>query len=119
MNTILWVLQGLVALTFLYSGICKSIYSERVLVTRGQTGVEGLSLPLIRFIGISEILGSAGLLLPQWLQRLPVLTPVAALCLGVMMIPAAVIHAKRNEYRNVITNVVLLALCLLIAAGRF
>lgn len=55
MNTTLWILQSLVAFAFLYSGINKSILSEQRLVASGQTGVEGLPLPLIRFIGISEI----------------------------------------------------------------
>ena len=68
MNTTLWILQGLVAFVFMYSGINKTIFSEQKLVASGQTGVEGLPLPLIRFIGISEMLGAAGIIIPWYFQ---------------------------------------------------
>jgi uncharacterized membrane protein YphA (DoxX/SURF4 family) len=78
MNILLWVLQAFVAFAFLYSGICKSVFSEQKLVAMGQTGVEGLSLAFIRFIGITEILGAAGLILPLALGVFPALTVIAA-----------------------------------------
>jgi uncharacterized membrane protein YphA (DoxX/SURF4 family) len=118
MNTILWILQSLAAFAFLYSGINKSIYSAQKLVAIGQTGVEGLSLPLIRFIGIAEILGAVGVILPWWLQILPVLTPITALCFVIIMILAARIHYRRKEYKNVMTNIFLLLVSLMIAYGR-
>jgi hypothetical protein len=52
----------------MFSSINKSIYSEKTLVAKGQTGVENLPLTLIRFIGISEILGAIGLILPMLLK---------------------------------------------------
>ncbi|HEY2350644.1 MAG TPA: DoxX family protein, partial [Puia sp.] len=61
MNIILWILQGLMAVIFLYSGVNKSIFPIHKLVyEKGQTGIENLSLPIVRFIGVSEILGAAG-----------------------------------------------------------
>jgi hypothetical protein len=118
MNIILWILQGVAAFAFLYSGINKSIYSEQKLVAIGQTGVEGLSLPFIRFIGISEILGAVGLILPWWLQIAPALTPFTAICFAIIMVLAARIHYRRKEYKNVLTNVFLLVISLFIAYGR-
>jgi uncharacterized membrane protein YphA (DoxX/SURF4 family) len=118
MNTILWVLQSLVAVIFLYSGIHKSIYSEQRLVASGQTGVEGLPRPLIRFIGVAEILGVIGIILPTLLDILPVLTTVAAICFAIIMIPAAIIHYKRNEPKNVLTNCVVFSICIFIAYCR-
>lgn len=119
MNTTLWILQALMAITFLYSGVNKSIFSEEKLVARGQTGVEGLAPPLIRFIGIIEILGSVGLILPWLLNTVPLLTPIAALGFAIIMIPAAVIHSRRHEPKNVLTNVVIFTVCIVIAVGRF
>ena len=119
MNILLWVLQALLAFIFMYSGINKSIFSEQKLVASGQTGVEGLPIPLIRFIGITEILGSIGLVLPYLLGFLPVLTPIAALCFALIMAFAGVIHFKRQEYKNVILNTVLFVVCLFIAYNRF
>jgi len=118
MNTILWVLQLSVAIVFLYSGTQKSIYSEQKLVASGQTGVEGLPIGVIRFIGISEILGTIAIILPLLLHILPVLTTIAAICLAVIMIPAAVIHYKRREFKNVLTNCILFLICVFIAYGR-
>ena len=118
MNTMLWGLQCITALIFMYSGINKSIFSEQKLVAKGQTGVEGLPLPLIRFIGISEIFGAVGLIVPWWTNILPVLTPIAAICFAVMMILAARIHYKRKEYKNVLTNSIIFLMCLFITYGR-
>ncbi len=118
MNTTIWIIQSLIAATFMYSGIQKSLYSEQKLVASGQTGVEGLSPGLIRFIGISEIFGSIGLIIPMMLNTVPVLTPISAFCLGVIMIPAAVIHNKRHEPKNVITNCILFLMCAFIVYGR-
>ena len=57
LNAALWICQTLLAIVFGYSGATKSVKTEKELVAMGQTGVEGLPAPLIRFIGISEILG--------------------------------------------------------------
>ena len=96
MNTFIWILQGLIAFIFLYSGINKSWLDEKTLVNKGQTGVEGLAPGLIKFIGVSEIFGAIGIILPFALNIYPVLTAISALCLGIIMIPAAIIHYKRS-----------------------
>ena len=84
----------------------------------GQTGVEHLPLPLIRFIGITELLGVAGLILPDLLDYWRVLTPLAAGCLGLIMLPAGVIHYRRGEFRAVAFNVLVFLLCGLVVYGR-
>jgi uncharacterized membrane protein YphA (DoxX/SURF4 family) len=120
MNIILWILQALLALIFMYSGICKSVFSIRKLVDeKGQTGVEHLSLPFVRIIGISEILGAMGLILPWWLKIFPMLTPITAILLALIMIPAAKIHYKRKEPKNVFTNTILFFICIFLAYARF
>lgn len=96
----------------------KSIYSEETLVSKGQTGVEGLPLKLIRFIGIAEILGAIGLILPMLLNVYPKLTGISAICLGLIMIPAGIIHYKRREIKNVVVNVLIFIVCLTIAYYR-
>lgn len=117
-NTILWVLQIVTAIIFLYSGICKALLPERALVAKGQTGVEGLPALFIKFIGVSEIAGAAGLIAPVYFYIMPWLTPVAAFCLAFIMPFAASIHYKRNEPKNVLTNIILFLFCILIACGR-
>lgn len=119
MNVILWVIQGFLALAFFYSGLMKSTRREQTLVAMGMTGVEHLPLPLIRFIGIAELAGAAGLILPLLLNQLPVLTPLSALCLGLIMIPAAVIHYRRGEPQTVGLNGVFFFLCMVVAYSRW
>ena len=117
-NRALWVCQGLLALVFTFSGIVKATQPVTRIVALGQTGVEGLSPALVHFIGAAELCGVLGLLLPQPLHVLPVLTPVAAACLGLVMVLAAPIHVRRREYWTSVGNLVLLALCIVVAIGR-
>ena len=119
MDTLIWIGQGILAFIFLVSGFFKSTHTERWLVTHNQTGVEGLPSHLIKFIGICELLGSAGLILPWYIQIAPVLTPIAASLFAVVMMLAAPIHYKRKELQNVAINVSIMVLCILVAIGRF
>jgi hypothetical protein len=118
MNTALWVSQIFLAGVFLYSGICKSTQSERWLVSHGQTGVEGIPFPLIRFIGISELFGVAGIILPWLLNTFPVLTIVAAGCFALVMLLAARIHFQRHEYGTSAMNLLFMLISVFVAWGR-
>lgn len=125
MNTFIWTLQGFIAITFLYSGINKSFFLKQQLIAKGQTGVTNLSLPFIRFIGIAEILGAIGIILPYLLDIYPALTAIASLCLALIMIPAAIIHYnlgkiknRQKENNNVLFNMIILIICLFIAYYR-
>jgi uncharacterized membrane protein YphA (DoxX/SURF4 family) len=119
MNTIVWICQLFLAVIFLYSGAAKSTQSEHWLVAHKQTGVEGLSVPFIRFIGISEILGVMGILIPSFTGILPVLTPVTAICFAVIMVFAARIHYRRNEMQSVALNIFILCVSQFVAFERF
>jgi uncharacterized membrane protein YphA (DoxX/SURF4 family) len=119
MNTLLWTGQLFLVVVFVYSGLMKATQTESKLVAMGQTGVEGLPLPLIRFIALAELLGAIGLVVPWWSNCLPTLTPIAALCLGTIMLPAAWIHYRRREGWSVALNLFILVVCGLVAYGRF
>lgn len=119
MNTALWISQGILALAFLYSGVCKTFLSERTLVAIGQTGVVNLPAALIHFIGISELLGTVGIVLPWYTKLFPVLTPITALCFATVMVLAARIHYRLQEPKNIATNVFLFALAVFVAWGRY
>ena len=118
MNLLLWLVQILLALGFGASGVMKATWCRDRLVRSGQTGVQALSTPLIRFIAWSELLGVLGLILPQATGIAPWLTVAAAIGLGVIMILAAGVHARLREPRNVAINVAILAACVVVALGR-
>jgi uncharacterized membrane protein YphA (DoxX/SURF4 family) len=118
MNIALWCAQILLAAVFLGSGTVKSLWPKERLVASGQTGVQFFSQPAIRLIAASELLGAVGVILP-WLTGIaPVLTPIAAIGLAVVMVGAAVTHARLREPQNVAVNTVLFAVCLFVAWGR-
>lgn len=119
LNVALWISQVFLALVFFYSGAMKSTKSEKELVAMGQTGVENLPGSLIRFIGISEILGAVGIILPRLTGIVPILTPIAATSLGTIMILAANVHFRRNEKTTAMQNLIILLVCAFVAYGRF
>ena len=118
MNIALWICQGILAAVFTFSGLQKNVQTKERMIASGQTGVKEFSLPFIRFIATTELLGAAGVILP-WATRIaPVLTPIAAAGLGIIMVGAARAHARLHEPRNVATNLTLLALCVIVVIGR-
>jgi uncharacterized membrane protein YphA (DoxX/SURF4 family) len=111
MNIVLWIVQVLLAGLFLMAGAMKVFQYERAKA----------SLPrgLVTFIGISELLGGLGLLLPALTGILPWLTPLAGAGLALIMILAIGFHASRREVPAIGVNVVLLVLAAFVAYGRF
>ena len=119
MNILLWSLQGLLAALFLMTGIMKIVQSKETLKQRLGPWTEGFSKAQLSFIGLVEIAGAAGLILPMYLDVIPILTPFAAIGLGITMIGAIMTHLNRNENKNMVANIVILGLCVFVAAGRF
>lgn len=79
---------------------------------------EDVPLALVRFIGVSELLGGIGLLLPALTRIRPGLTPLAAAGLTTVMALAAIFHATRAEWSGIVVNVVLGGVAAFIAWGR-
>jgi uncharacterized membrane protein YphA (DoxX/SURF4 family) len=119
MNTVLWIVQGILAAIFLMAGIMKATQPVEKLVKSGLNWVERVPFTQVRFIGISELLGGIGLILPWALNLFPVLTPVAATALALVMVMAAFHHLRFNEGKAIIFNTILLLLSAFIAYGRF
>ncbi len=118
MNAAMWVGQLALAGVFAASGSAKVIQSKERLLATGQTGVAPFPLPVIRFTAACELLAAAGLILPRATGVAPVLTPLAAVGLCVIMIGAAASHASLHEPRNVALNLVIIGVALAIAIGR-
>lgn len=118
MNIALWVCQGVLAAVCLLSGSLKSTMSLQGMVATGQTGVQGFPLPAIRVVAACELAAAVGLILPWATDIAPVLTPLAALGFGVVMIGAAANHSRLREPRPVAVNVALLAASVFVASGR-
>lgn len=119
MNVLLWIFQGILAVIFLSSGISKISLSRRRLIDTGQTGIAVYPMPVVRFTAACEILAAFGVILPWATGIAPVLTPVAAIGLCVVMVGAGIAHAKLREPRTVLFNGLILLVALTVAVGRF
>lgn len=92
MNVALWIVQGLLAALFLFAGGMKLVMPLEAL--KGPVPLPGL---FMRFIGVVEVLGGIGLVLPWALQIQPWLTSLAAAALVIIMIGATVITLMGGE----------------------
>lgn len=119
MDIILWIIAAVLALVFLAAGTMKLTQPKEKLAASGQGWVENFSSGAIKGIGTAEILGALGLILPALLNIAPVLVPAAATGLFLLMIGAAITHARRKETPNLTVNAVLGILAATIAITRF
>ncbi|WP_252374954.1 MULTISPECIES: DoxX family protein [unclassified Nonomuraea] len=115
---LLWAIQGTLAALFLVAGLRKSLQSKDSLAA-SMPALAGFSHTTIRFIAIAELAGAWGLVLPAATGIAPVLTPLAATGLAVIMALAALVHQRRREYRPNMLNVVLSLGAALVAGARF
>jgi hypothetical protein len=118
MNVLLWILQVLLALAFLGSGGLKIVRSRQALKLNGLAWVDDFSAATVKGIGVLEVLGALGLVLPMLLDVAPVLTPIAAVGLALVMAGAVVVHARRHERTALPPPAVLGVLALLVAILR-
>ncbi len=119
MHLALWITASLLALVFLLAGTLTLFSGREQLQSRGMAWVEAFPTGAVRAIGTVEVLGAAGLILPALLDTATILVPVAAVGAAVLMVGAAVTHARRGEFSAITVNAVLFALAVFTAWGRF
>lgn len=115
LNLVLWSVQGFLALFFLGAGAPK-------LIGRGLerwTGFSDLPRPRVVFIGVTEVLGAAGLVLPMATGILPWLTPLAAVGLAIIVLMAAGFHLRSNERLEALETGLWASIATVVAIGRW
>lgn len=117
MNYALWALQVLLALTFVVTGLMKVFKPVDELVVT-QAWVAHFSPLMVKGIGVLELLGAIGLIVPSASRIMPKLTVFAALGLFILMAGAAGTHVLTGEPDKMGASVILAVLCLVIAWGR-
>jgi hypothetical protein len=114
-----WILAGALALSNLFAAGLKLTRTKEQLATMGQAWVEDFSPRGIKGIGVAELLGAIGLILPPLTHIAPVLAPIAAVGVAVLQIGAGITHVRRHEYRMLSANVPLIILAVVVAVLGF
>lgn len=118
MNIALWITASVLALAFAAAGFMK--VARPIAEIRKMPWAATLPASAIRTIGALEILGALGLVLPLATGILVILTPIAATGLALLMVGAAITHfAIKDPASAAITTIVLFAVCVFVAVGRF
>jgi hypothetical protein len=123
MNTTIWVFQAVLATMMLLAGVFKLISNNAELIEKGNGRMdwaEDLSEGSVTMIGVVEFLIGLGLILPQLLDILPWLTPLAAIGAVLTMLGALGLHLKRKDnFKSFAINMIILSFAVFIAYGRF
>jgi uncharacterized membrane protein YphA (DoxX/SURF4 family) len=118
MDIVLWIVQVVLALGLAAAGLNHITRPERATTGR-MAWIRAVPGPLMTTIGVLEILGAIGLILPALTRIAPVLTPIAATAIVALMILAVAFHIRRNELSSTVGNVILGIVAAFVAYGRF
>ncbi|MFG2769547.1 DoxX family protein [Streptomyces sp. NPDC048350] len=121
MNLALWIAAGLLAVAYLLGGGFKVITAKEKVAASGPGArwVEDFSEGSVKAIGALEVLAALGLVLPAVLDTAPVLVPLAALGLVMLMLGAAFTRIRRHEPRFMVVDLAYVVLAGFVAWGRF
>jgi uncharacterized membrane protein len=118
MNIALWIIGGLMALFVGAAGLVKLV--RPIAEIQKMPWAAKMTANSIRLIGVAEVLGALGLVLPLATGIAQILTPIAALCLAALMVGAAVTHVQIKDPRSAsVTTIVIASLLVIVAIGRF
>lgn len=117
MHVVLWILQVLLAVIFAIAGVTHFLPPEGL--PEAMRGVAEMPAGVPYFIGAVEILAVLGLILPGLTGIQTRLTPLASAGLILVMVGAIVWHAQREEFPNIVLNVILAVIAAFVAYGRW
>lgn len=120
MDLTLWIVAGLLAAVYLFAGAGKLIVPKEKLASAPGAGwIDDFSASTVKTIGALELLAAVGLVLPAAIDIAPVLVPLAALGLALIMLGAVITRIRRHEAKPMAADLVYLALASFVAWGRF
>lgn len=120
MEIAVWIVSGLLAFAFTVGGVVRlAVPAERYAGIPNQQWITAVPRAGVVAISIAEILGAIGLVVPVLTGVVPLLTPLAACGLALIMTGALVFHLRRREWPNVPVAIVLIGLLLFVAIARF
>ena len=119
MSIVVWIVSGILTAAYLFSGSNK-LFRSREALRPIMPFVESLMPWQVKVIGALEILGATGLIVPVLTGVLPILTPIAAVCLALLQIGAFILHLRRGEAKTgAVVNGLLFLAAVFVAVTRF
>ena len=119
MHIALWIVAAVLGVASLAGGALKLIQPTEKLTAIGWGWVEDFSAGTVKTIGALEMLAGLGLILPAALNIAPILVPLAATGMVLLMIGAAITHVRRHESREIVVTLVVLVIAGFVMWGRF
>lgn len=118
MDRTLWIMQGFLAVFFLAPAFIKLTSTRQQLIDKKMLEMDGKLLP-VRATGIVDLLAAIGITVPVLVGMLPVLTPIAAIGICIVMTGAFILHSKKKEYKVLPFLTLAFVLALIVAYYRF
>jgi uncharacterized membrane protein len=115
METVLWIVQTLLAALFLVTGMTKLTQPRLKMAAGPMSWAEDVTDHQFRTIGVLEVLGAIGLIVPSALEIAEVFVPLAATGLALIMVGAIVTHIRQGETDRLAVPITTLALALFVA----
>src|SRR4051812_43698332 len=117
MNVALWIIAGILAAAFLAGGTVKLVRQPEQLAASGMGFVEDFSPGMVKAIGALELMAGVGLVVPPVVGVAPVLVPLAAVGIVLLMIGAMATHLRLQEPQSFVVNLAILALAAVVVWG--
>jgi hypothetical protein len=114
-----WITAALLAVVYLMSGGMKITQSKEALVASGQNWAKNVNPALPKLVGLLEVLGAIGIILPPLTGIAVVLAPIAAIGLALVQAIAIVVHVRMKDTKSLVVNFILLALAVVVAQFAF
>jgi hypothetical protein len=119
-NLALWIVAGVLAAVLLIAAVNKlALPRERLITAPGGRWAEDFTPGALRAIAVTEVLGTAGLILPAVTGIAPILVPLAATGAALLFTGAVIVRLRRGERLTIVIDLVYLALAVFVAWGRF
>ncbi len=120
MNVALWIMAGVLAVVFVVGGVSKlAIPREQLAAAPGGGWVEDFGAGAVKALGVLDLLAAAGLILPAALGIAPVLVPLAAVGLVLLMAGAVIVRLRHGGAHAIVVDLTYLAAAGFVAWGRF
>ncbi|SUA73179.1 Uncharacterised protein [Nocardia otitidiscaviarum] len=120
MNVALWIVAGVLATVLLASSAKLVIPKEKILATgKFAAWAEDFSPAALKALGVVDLMGAVGLILPAVLDIAPILVPVAATGTALLFAGAIIVRIRRGLWTTAVAEVLYLAMAIFVAWGRF